>query len=646
MTYPNLFSPLTVGPMTVKNRLVLTPHGHVVSSLWGTDAEAEGHIAYWKARTSAGWIDGVSAHIRNSLVPGFEPTGVGATISGHFRAPFFVDRVGRLAEALHADDTRLTVQMIMQGGMPHGPSPVLSGPVINLVPHPLTLDEIDYFVEEYRFSASQVRLAGADGVELHLNHDDLLEWFVSPLTNHRTDEYGGSLENRLRFPLRILQAVREAVGRDMVVGVRFNLREEEPGGYTVDDAVAIAQRLEASGLIDYLSLTVGSPWGNPSYIQSHHHQPGEWAPLAGKIRQALRIPVVYTGRVTSAALAEQILADGHADLVGMARAYLADGQLLTKVREGREDEVRPCVGGNECISRRLVENLGFSCAVNPEAARERLGGLRRTEQPRRVLVVGGGPAGMEVAGLAAERGHDVELWESSDHLGGQLALATRAPRYDDYAAYLAWQERRLRRVGVRVVLNRRGTADAVQDYGADVVIVATGGRPRRPGIPGETLPHVHLAHDVLAQDMTLTGNVVLVAQDDHLAPLSVADFLAERGAEVTVVYGSASPAPLVSRYLLGSILGRLDARGVQMRFNEQVTEIGTDYVQVRHVYSNRTRTIDTVDAVVLACGAVPENSLYAELVQRGVEAHILGDAYAPRRLVWATRQAYDLAATL
>jgi 2,4-dienoyl-CoA reductase-like NADH-dependent reductase (Old Yellow Enzyme family) len=380
------------------------PHGHLVSSLWGTDRDADGHIEYWRKRTHAGWVDGVSAHVRNSLVPGFEPTGVGAITDGHFRAPYFVDRVGRLAETLHVDDTRLTVQMILQGGMPHGPSPVLSGPVVNLVPHPLTVDEIDYFVEEYRFGASRVKAAGGDGVELHLNHDDMLEWFISPLTNHREDEYGGTVENRLRFPTRILQAVREEVGPEMVVGVRLNLREEEPGGYDVAGAIEIARHFESAGLVDFLSCAIGSPWGSPSYIQSHHHRRGEWSALDGQVRDAVSVPVMYTGRVTSPADAERILADGHADLVGMARAHIADGDLLAKAREGREEEIRPCVGGNECISRRIVENLSFSCAVNPATGRRE--GLRPTSTARRVLVIDGGPAGLELAGLAAERGHD------------------------------------------------------------------------------------------------------------------------------------------------------------------------------------------------------------------------------------------------
>ena len=339
--HPHLFAPGRLGPMQVRNRVVLTPHGHLVSSLWGNEKDAERHIASWRARAEAGWVDGVSAHVRNPLPPGFEPTGAGAQIHGHFRQPYFVDRVERLADVLHEQDTRLSVQMILQGGTPHAASSVLSGPVINLVPHALTAAEIDWFVEEYRHGAEQVRAAGADGVELHLNHDDLLEWFGSPLTNRRDDEYGGSLENRLRFPVRILRAAHEAVGPSLAIGVRLNVREEEPGGYDIGGAVEIARSLEAAGLVDWLSMAAGSPWGSPSYIQSHHHEPAAWAALAGEVRAAVSVPVVYTGRVTSPAVAEEVLAAGHADLVGMARAVIADGDLLTKARTGRTERSGP-----------------------------------------------------------------------------------------------------------------------------------------------------------------------------------------------------------------------------------------------------------------------------------------------------------------
>lgn len=650
MTFPHLFAPVRIGTRSLKNRVVLPPHAHVVSTLWGTEEDAERHLGYWAARTSAGWVDGVSAHVRNHLIPGFEPTGVGAQYDGHFRQPYFLDRVGRLAEILHADDTILTVQMILQGGMPHAASSALSGPVVNQVPHGLTHDEIDWFVEEYAHGAQQVAAAGADGVELHLNHDDMLEYFLSPLTNHRDDEYGGDLTGRLRFPLRILAALRAAMGPDRIVGVRLNLREEEPGGYGIDGpdgAIAIVQALEASGHVDYLSCAIGSPWGNPSYIQSHHHRPAEWSALAGKVRAAVGIPVVYTGRVTGPEVAESLLADGHADLVGMARAMIADGELLVKAREGRTDEIRPCVGGNECISRRIVEGTPFSCAVNPEAGKEADRAVQPTAVRRRVLVVGGGPAGMETAGIAAERGHEVTLWEREDTLGGQLRVAALAPRHDDYAAYLAWQARRLAAAGVKVETGRSATAAEVAAFGADRVVVATGAVARRPDVPGADLPHVHTAVDVLTGAAGALGpRVVVLAQDDHLPPLSVADFLAERGHRVTLVHGTAGPAPLVSRYLLGSVLGRLDAGGVVLRGSEAPVRIDAGAVTVRNVYSGRTSTIEGVDSVVLSCGAVPVAGLGEELRAAGITADVVGDAYAPRRLVFATKQARALAITL
>lgn len=642
--FDHLFQTISLGPLTLKNRVMSPPHGHLVSSLWGSEQDAAAHIAYWAARTGAGWIDGVSAHLRNPLIPGFEPTGVGSQVHGHYRLPFFVDRVGRLADTVRADGTALTVQMILQAGMPHGASAIPSGPIAANVPHPLTTGEIDWFVEEYRHGASQIAAAGADGVELHLNHDDLMEHFISPLTNRRDDEYGGSLDNRLRFARRILAELRSELGSERVVGIRLNIHEDEPGGFDQAGAIQIATALQDSGLIDYVSLVAGSPWGSPSYIQSHHHQPGEWAPQAGQIRAHLDLPVVYTGRVTSPEVGESIVASGQADIVGMARAFIADGDFMAKAASGQASRIRPCVGGNECINRRLVDNLSFSCTVNPAAGREARA-LGPSPARRRVLVIGGGPAGSEVARISAERGHNVTLWEASDHLGGQLAIAAKAPRYDDFAAYLAWQERELDHLGVTVQLGNTATVSSVRDHDADLVVVATGARPRRPWLPGVDLSHVHLGADVLNDlPADLGHHVVLAAQEDHVAPLAIADFLAEHGHLVTLVHGSAAPAPAVSRYLLGSALARLDLQGVQLVSSHAVTAIHADSVDLRHVYSQRVRNI-AADAVVLSYGGDPEHALHDELTAAGISAHLLGDAFAPRTLTFATRQAYDLVAS-
>jgi 2,4-dienoyl-CoA reductase-like NADH-dependent reductase (Old Yellow Enzyme family)/thioredoxin reductase len=635
--------------MRLRNRVMLPPHASAIGNIYGTDEDAERNIAYFEERVrdeGVAWVASLSTHLRNTVIPGFDPTGVGAATTGFFRLPFFVERVQAFSDALHGHGATVSVQMVHQGGMPHGASAVMSAPVINLMPHVMDQDDIDAFVREYAASARLSLEGRADGVEVHLNHDDIHEWFLSPFTNQRTDRYGGSLENRTRFAVESLQAIRDEVGSALTVGVRLNIREEVPGGYDVAGGVEIAQYLESTGLIDYVHGVVGSPWGNPSYIQPTYFDPAQWAALAGELTAALSIPVVHTGRINGPDAAERVLAAGHADIVGMARAHIAEGRILQKAREGRVTEIRPCVGGNECISRRYVEGLGFACAVNPRTSHEVEGPWPAVSGPRSLLVIGGGPAGMELAALTRASGFDVTLWEAADDLGGQLRYAAMAPRHEMYAAYLDWQRRRLRDLGVDVKLGHRATADEVAARSADVVAVATGATPRVPQIPGAEGPSVVDVREVLAGRASVGARVLVVAQDDHVAPLSVADLLSGQGHEVVLTYATAGPAPLLGRYIVGGILGRLDAQGVRMRFMEEVVAIRGSSVVVRNVYSLREETVGGFDSVVLACGSVSDSALYDELKPRLGSVHVLGDAYAPRRLVFATKQAYALAELL
>ncbi|MER6983664.1 NAD(P)-binding protein, partial [Streptomyces carpinensis] len=461
--YPHVFRPIRIGTMHLRNRIMVPPHGSAIGNLWGTEEQAARHIAYWesRARDGASWIDGVRGRVRNPVIPGFETHGYGAETIGSYRQPNYVERVQQLVKVLHDAGAVVTSQLTVIGGVPHSPGSRLSAPIYNSRPHVMTRGDIKEYVDEYRFSARQARKAGLDGIELHLNHDDLLEWFLSPYTNDRDDEYGGSLENRARFAVETLAAVRDEIGTDMTLGVRLNMRQEVPGGFDTGDGLVIAQYLESTGLIDFLHAVIGSPWGDPSYIQPQFYEPAQWAELAGQVRKAVSLPVVYAGRVNSIDVAEQVLASGHADVVGMARAYIAERDLLTKARAGRREEIRPCVGGNDCISRQYAEGLPFGCAVNPHVGSEVNGRWGRAARPRRLLVVGGGPAGMELAGLAAESGHSVELWEADQELGGQLRIAAQARSYEQYSRYLGWQAARLERSGVEVRLGHRATADDV-----------------------------------------------------------------------------------------------------------------------------------------------------------------------------------------
>ena len=640
--YPLLLSPIQVGAMPLRNRVMMPPHTAPLGPLFGTEEQGRQNIDYIRARCEAGvaWVVNITGHIDNLLRPGFTPVGVGARTQGYYRLPHFHDRVQAYTEAVHSAGAFTTVQLVSQGGLPNAPSATLSSPVLNAIPHVLDRDEVRWYVEEFAWSAAASQRAGADGVDLHLNHDDLMEWFVSPLANHRDDEYGGSFENRMRFVDEIIREIRDRCGSDFTVGVRMNMFEEAPGGYDLDEGIRIAQHLEASGMVDYLSLVAGSNWGNPSYIQSHVYPDAAWAELSGEFVRAVDLPIAYAGRVTTPEVAEQVLAAGQAHVVGVARGLLADGEWVRKAEQDRADAIRPCTGCNECINTAVLERTGYACAVNPHVGRERLGWPVPARPPRRVLVVGGGPAGLEAAGLAAERGHRVELWESRDRLGGVLRTATQSPTYGTFARYLDWQERRVREAGVDVRLGVTADADAVLAAGADVVIVATGTRPRRPGIPGDDLPHVVDQREVLEGAAEVGPRVLVVAQDDHMPPLAVADALAERGHEVTVVYATTGPAPLLSRYTIGGILARLERAGVRILTSEQVVAVTPAQVRTRKVYSHLDGIIDGIDTVVLSCGGVSNGELGVELRGRHPEVHVIGDAYVPRRQLHAVQQAY------
>lgn len=635
-----LFSPIRIGALTARSRVVMPPHSSAIGNLWGTEAEAEQAVAYLVERARAGiaWST-IPGRISNVLAPGFEPSGISAVVRGPFRAATYVERVSRYSAAMHEAGALAATQLTMNGGYPHAPSDRFATPVNFLAPHAITADELSLLLEEYAFSAGAARAAGIDVLELHMNHEDLTQQFLSPSTNDRTDRYGGSLENRLRFPIEVLERARAAFGRDRALGVRMNLAV--PGSYDLDEGLEIARRIEATGLVDYFHMVYGSTWGHPSYIQAHFYKPAQWSGLARRYREELSVPVVYTGLVSNPRVAAEIVERGDADLVGMARAHVADPRLLVKARAGDHASIRPCVGGNDCINRRYVDGLPFGCAVNPHAARELDGpwpGRARIDRP--VTVVGGGPAGMEVAALAAEAGAAVTLVERADALGGQLRTAALAPSFGRLGEYVDWQVRRLSSLGVDV---RLGTSFVEPDLAAldpeAALVVATGARDRVPDLPGVHLPHVVSGRAAL-HGAPVGRRVAVIVQDDHLAPLAVAEALAQRGSQVTLLYSTHVPAQLLGRYIVGSVLGRLDELGVEVRIMEEVVAIGEGVLHLRHTYSGRTHDLTGIDTVVLACGGTSEAALHAAARAAGRrDVHILGDAYAPRRLVFATRQA-------
>lgn len=646
--YPHVFRPIEVGALKLDHRLVVPPHGGGNGNLMGTDADFEQHAALWLAKLSGGmrWLGGGPNFVRNPLPPGFEPTGVGAHGPGFFRHPLYPARIGELARRVHAGGGLLSVQMVLQGGMPIAPSTTLSSYADHRIPHALDIDEVRWLVREYGESAAIAIDAGIDAIEIHANHDDVVQWFLSPLTNRRSDEYGGSFEHRRRFLREVVEAIRDHASRRVTLGLRLCLDEMIEGGFGVDDCAAMVAAFTGDGTVDYFSLDVGNNWGDPSYVPNAWYEDHQWAPLCGHVKTATHLPVVYAGRVLDVAQAEAVLSAGHADVVAMARATMADPELVAKTAAGAEDRVRPCIGLNECIHRKLVEGLVYACGVNPRFAHEAEPEPPAPETVRSVLVVGGGPAGTELAALCAERGHDVELWERRDHLGGALAVAALARANRTYQRWIDYQARRLDAAGVRVMLARDAAVDDVLAGGADVVAVATGAAPRRPDVPGVDLAHVVTIPDALQGTVALGRRVAVVVEDDGPAPLSVADHLAGLGHDVTVVYGTSGLAPLVGKYSSGAMFARLVNGGVTFVPFARLVAIDAGVVHLAATYGARRWSIEGIDHVVLACGSVPADGLYTALKHRHPDVHLLGDAYAPRRVVFATRQAWALAGVI
>jgi 2,4-dienoyl-CoA reductase-like NADH-dependent reductase (Old Yellow Enzyme family) len=646
MTTPaaGVFSPIRVGTMSLGHRLVVPPHSGGGGALLGTEEQFDRMCRYWLARVQGGmqWVGGGPMFVRNPLIPGFEPTGIGSNADGFFRHPLFVERMGRYMDRLHRAGGFGTVQMVLQGGMPIAPSQTLSGYLDHAIPHRLDLDEIAWLVREYGESAALAAEAGADAIELHSNHDDVLQWFLSPRTNRRDDGYGGGTEGRRRLLREVCEAIRHRVGRPITLGLRLCLDEMIDGGYGIEECAAFVSAFTEDGTVDYFSFDVGNNWGTPSYVPIGLHPEGEWAALTGRAKAATHLPAVYAGRVVHPEAAEAILAAGQADLVGLARALIADPSYVEKTRTGRRPDIRPCIAVNDCINRRSGEGLPFACAVNPDAGREFEPPASRAGAARDVLVVGGGPAGTEVAALAAELGHRVTLLEREGQLGGQLAVAAVARINHQYADWLAWQERRLKKLPVTVELGVEATLPDVLERRPDVVVTATGARPRIPDVPGVELPQVVTFVAALTGRATLGGRIVVVSEDDRPAPLAVADQLAGTGHQVTLVYQSPAPSPQVGKYSIGSMLARLDSRGVRLVPMARAVAFAPGVVELCHSYSNRRWTFDGVDTVVLACGSVSDDALYQELRHRHPAVHVLGDAYAPRRLSFATRQAREL----
>jgi 2,4-dienoyl-CoA reductase-like NADH-dependent reductase (Old Yellow Enzyme family)/thioredoxin reductase len=636
--FAHLLSSLQVGRMTVANRIVMAPMERNFGNPDGTVSRRT--LAHYEAvaRGGVGWIDVESTFV--------DPAGRGRTHQLGLHDDACVEGFAALAELAHANGARIGVELhhagrntsrAISGHEPVAPSPVPCPEAGPDTPRELTVGEIDAVVDRYAAAARRAAEAGFDAVELHSAHGYLPLAFLSPLTNLRTDDYGGPLENRMRFALRVIEAFRGAVPEHVTIGCRFSAEERLPGGLTVDDTVPYAQALEAAG-VDYLHVSAGVYASFRWIIPAMDIEPGWLLPVAAQIKSAVGIPVVGVSRVNDPALAERAIADGMVDLVAFGRAFLTDPEFPAKLASGRHDEIVTCIGCNEGCTRRIANQRDVTCLVNPRAGRELELLLDRAAAPRRVVVIGGGPAGMEAARVASERGHDVRLIESGSELGGQARLAAALPHREGWRTFCDQGRRRLERAGVRLELGRRVGPDEFDGIEADAVVLATGAEFLREEIPGGDATTVVDAATLLAGPADRRpAHAVVIAGPDPLG-LNLAEWLAAGGSRVSVVTRVPVPVdPETQPGLLERIAG---TPGIALFPDRRVAELGSGGVRLVRsgaIGSLFEQEIRDVDLVVLADRRRSSSGLawYARNTTNTADIYEIGDCRQPRTAVEA-----------
>ncbi len=633
----SLFSPIQVGRLRLKNRIYSSAHAEAMAE-GGRPGERLRRYHEAKARGGCALtIFGGSSSVHPS-----SPAAAWKQIANHDDS--IIPAYRAIADAVHDHGCLVFTQLTHLGRRAQADGEetnVLLAPsqiperVHRDIPHELEAEQIAELVRAFGEAARRCRDGGLDGIEISMAHNHLIDQFWSPIFNARRDEYGGSLDNRMRFGVEVLAEIRRRAGRDFVVGARISGDEFSPGGLGAEDMAAIARRLAASGLVDFLSVIGG---GAHTYtlqaaaVPNMSFAPGVFVPVAAAIKSvAPRLPIFHASRIVDPLHADRIVAAGQIDVVGMTRALIADPELPRKARAGRLDDIRRCVGANEGCIDRIYQGKAVTCVQNPATGREaELGDLRRAATAKHVVVVGGGVAGLEAARVAALRGCRVVLMEKAAELGGQILLAARAPARAEYVGIVRFLASQVRKLGVDVRLGMEATAALVLGERPDAVVVATGSHPHIPPVPGSDGKHVVTDRDVLSGEASV-GSHVIVIDDVHTEQaLSTAELLLDQGKRVEVI----SPLFYVGQDIgvtsIAPLYTRLYTKGVVLTPCSELRAVEGSTVVVRNVFSGAERRIESVDTVVLATGSRSTDALYRALKGQVPALYAAGDCVAPR----------------
>ena len=635
-----LFTPVTINKMTLKNRIIMPAMASYHAAVNGEVTEK---LIRYHAERAKGGV-GMNIVEATYVARSGNSFDFGLGISDDF----MIKGLSKLTGAVHACGGRIAVQLQHGGRFGNPPTSGTPRMLVSMVPglapsenaRVMDRGDIEEMVEAYAHAARRAVEAGFDAVELHGAHGYLINQFLSPLTNHRDDEYGGSMENRLRFPLEVLAAVRRVVGADYPVLFRFSMMEFLPGGIDMDQAVVICRAMTDHG-VDMLNLSIGIG-ESVEYIIPPASVPDGWnADRAEVIKKAIdsRIPVSVVGRICNRKTAESIIASGKADIVAMGRALLADPCLPTKLAEGRDDEIIPCIGCNEGCTGMLNECRPISCAVNPRTGYEGDYPMVPVAVSKSIAVIGGGPAGCEVALTAAQRGHKVVLFEAGSRLGGLGNVAALPPGKGVFAQLGKYFEGALARAGVDVRLNTRASAAMLRDLHADHIVVATGGVPIVPGF-------CRGADYVLAQDILegkkQAGEKCLVI-GGGLVGSETAEFLADQGKAVTIVELRGDIAVDMEYKTRQMLMPRLAELGVVcMTETEVLSFCAGGEVKVKTPYIME-KTLTGFDTIVLALGYRPDLRLCSELAEAGLDFVRVGDCKKVGKIINGVWDGFKLA---
>ncbi len=628
-----LWSPLRLGPVTVRNRIVFSAHLTNYATQDGMPSEQ--HAAYYAERAAGGAgliiTEEHSTHPTDwpyeKLIHGFNPK----VVAGY----------RRITDAVHRHRTPIFAQINHNGGqassmysrLPVWAPSAVPDPLFREVPKAVSKVEIADIVASYADVAGRCAEGGFDGIELQCSHSSIVRGFLSPATNRRDDEYGGSLANRTRILVEIVHAVRSAIGAGLALGVRICGDELIEGGTTIDEAVEISRIVEATGQVDYINTSIGVATASLFMIEASMHIPPGYALfIPSAIRKAVDLPVVGVGRFKDPIQAERALEDGHCDLVGVVRGQIADADFAAKARAGHTDDTRLCLSCNqECVGR-MGLNRWLGCIENPRTGRESegVGEVRLTSKPKDVLVVGAGPAGMQAALAAARNGHRVTVCEREAKPGGQVRLAATVPNRAEFGDLVRNQVSECRRRGVTVEYGVAVDEAEVSRRRPDVVVVATGADPARPWWAGDAT-NVCDVRDVLEGTAVPTGDVVVVDELGFHQATSVAELLADRGCAVEVV----TPGMVVGQDL-GVTLDmenwwiRAGAKGIVQSTDLVPMGMADGVLTLQH-HPTGTMQERRPDWVVCAVPPTPAEALYLALRDAGVDVQRVGDCVAPRR---------------